>query len=603
MLLRRGKNYYCRVWVPLELRRLLGRKELKKSLKTSDRKEAKAAASFLVHKAETAFLRLRMGMVTERELAQITAELVAEFAGKIHDNRKERGTFWDFMAMGAQVNLNFGHDISTLRTTFAPVRSKQDLQTVVESYAARIEQLEDERGTGQLGIDTRMLVQQIIDEKGLDVVAPPREWFNPNEDAWFAAPPTDFAKVADAVVTGLIEGYEAEMVRIRGRRDPAIEAAVAARVAAAKPKKRLSDLWASYQQDRMSIKKWGKATLKKYNGFYSAFIDIAGDCELISFEDEGAAARFIENLQKYPKGKNQITSLYRGKRFDPSWAEKPGFSGLEPAQINDMLIQLGAWFDYSLENPKAWGTSFNPFKKKRLAVEETDKKPKSAYTKDEIDKLILGLMAQRPLVEPERFWIPLLGLFTGARSNELCQLRVNDIEVLDGIAVIRIRHVPELMQFTKVRRSRIIPIHPTLSRLGFGDLVSKQIKAGHERLFPNLKLFEEKWNKRFGQWYNEAFEPRYISDEPDKSFHSTRHSFISWFKGNLEMSLHNLSVVKSMVGHLDKIDKSLLGVDLEKDMTWGSKNYGDKHSPKVQLDLLKKLDYGIDFMPLKSKLK
>jgi len=605
MLLKRRKTYYCRVWVPVELRQLVGRRELKKSLKTSDRKEARTAASLLVHKAETAFLRLRMDMVTERELAQITAELVAEFAGKVHGTRNERGTFWDFMAMGAppQVNLNYGDDISILGTTFAPVRSKQNLQAIMDSYAARIEQLEDERGTGQLCMDTRRLVQQIVTDKGLDVTAPLPEWFNPNEDAWFAAPPTDFAKVADAVVTGLIEGYQAEMVRIRGRRDSAIEAAVAARVEAAKPKKRLSDLWASYQQDRMSIKKWGKATLKKYNGFYGAFIDIAGDCELVSFEDEGAVARFITNLQKYPKGKNQITSEYRGKRFDPSWADKTGFSGLEPAQINDMLIQLGAWFDYSLENPKAWGTSFNPFKNKRLVVEENDAKPKSAYTKEEIGKLIVGLMAQRPLVEPERFWIPLLGLFTGARSNELCQLRVDDIEVIDSISVIRIRHVPELMQFTKGRRSRIVPIHPTLSRLGFDDFVSKQIKCGHERLFPNLKLFEEKWNKRFGQWYNEAFEPRYISDEADKSFHSTRHSFISWFKGNLEMSLHNLSVVKSMVGHLDKIDKSLLGVDLEKDMTWGSKNYRDKHSPKIQLDLLKKLDYGVDFMPLKSKLK
>ena len=41
------------------------------------------------------------------------------------------------------------------------------------------------------------------------------------------------------------------------------------------------------------------------------------------------------------------------------------------------------------------------------------------------------------------FWLPLLGLFTGARLGELCQLDVADVAERDGTTVLLIREDPE----------------------------------------------------------------------------------------------------------------------------------------------------------------
>ena len=601
MLLRRGKTFYCRIWIPIELRDIIGRKELKKSLRTTDRKDAKAAASFLVHQAETGFLRLRMGMgmLTDRELEQITAKLVADFTGRIQEHRKRGGDHFDFLHQGIPHAMG-QTDLDLIDTTFVSPKTLGEAKSVAAVYDFRIKALEEERATGMFSQQTRTVAERFGSGK---VEMPPVEWFNVNDAAWDSAPPVGFAQICDAVITGMIEGYQAEAERVLGRRAPYIEAAVAARMQQAKPQKCLSDLWTSYKNDRMAVNSWALATVEKYEGFCRLFLDIVGDCQLVAFEDDGAAAQFIENIQKYPKGKNQITSPYRGKSFSPAWADKPGFKALEPAQINDMLIQIGAWFNYALDNPKHWNVTRNPFKNKRLPVPEKREKPRTAYTMEEILKLIAGLMKQRPLVQPQQFWIPLLGLFTGARINELCQLRVEDVQLVDNIWGIHFRHLPEKMQFTKAKKSRFCPVHPALIDLGFVDFANKQRSSGHDRLFPKLMLFKHKWSHQFGKWYNETFEPKYISTEPDKVFHSTRHSLISWFKANMQMTLHNLSVLKSMIGHLDDIDKALIGIDLDNDMTWGSKNYGDEHSPKVQVALLKKLDYGADISVLKARLK
>ena len=90
MLLRRGKMYYVRVHVPKDMIGLFGRAELKKSLKIVDRKEAKAAATALIYRAQTTFLRIRTGMLIDRELEKISVELIEEFSGRLESHKRER---------------------------------------------------------------------------------------------------------------------------------------------------------------------------------------------------------------------------------------------------------------------------------------------------------------------------------------------------------------------------------------------------------------------------------------------------------------------------------------------------------------------------------
>lgn len=68
MLVRRGKTYYSRLWVPVDLREQFGCKELVRSLHTTDRKTAKAAAKVLEGETETLYQVMRSGMLTSSQI-------------------------------------------------------------------------------------------------------------------------------------------------------------------------------------------------------------------------------------------------------------------------------------------------------------------------------------------------------------------------------------------------------------------------------------------------------------------------------------------------------------------------------------------------------
>ncbi len=100
--------------------------------------------------------------------------------------------------------------------------------------------------------------------------------------------------------------------------------------------------------------------------------------------------------------------------------------------------------------------------------------------------------------KPSNYWMPLLGLFTGGRGNELAYLFKEDIRKHpdNGIWYIFIRKNPEIAKRAKSRNSvRSIPVHPQLKKLGFLKYVDS-LKDG-SRLFPELK--EDKRNK--GDFY------------------------------------------------------------------------------------------------------
>lgn len=84
---------------------------------------------------------------------------------------------------------------------------------------------------------------------------------------------------------------------------------------------------------------------------------------------------------------------------------------------------------------------------------------------------------------PSEYWLPLLGLFTGARLNELCQLRASDVSCQDDIHTISIIDDDADKRLKNNSSRRIIPIHSKLIELGFLDYV-KKVNTG--RIFPEL---------------------------------------------------------------------------------------------------------------------
>lgn len=128
------------------------------------------------------------------------------------------------------------------------------------------------------------------------------------------------------------------------------------------------------------------------------------------------------------------------------------------------------------------------------------------------------------VIRGNRFWIPLVSLFTGMRLNEICQLDVADVRSEDDIPYILIEKGPDKRLKNK-SAARRVPIHSELMRMGFLRYVEQQRLSNHRKLFPGLKLSKKgHHSERMSRWFNEGFLTKIGIEEERVVFHSFRHT-------------------------------------------------------------------------------
>jgi integrase len=120
-------------------------------------------------------------------------------------------------------------------------------------------------------------------------------------------------------------------------------------------------------------------------------------------------------------------------------------------------------------------------------------------------------------------WLPYLALYTGARLEELAQLRVEDVREDKGISYLDI-HGRDGRRVKTRASVRKVPLHPELLRLGFLQYVEEQRAAGHERVFSTLERDTHgSWSGAWSKWYGRHLRSLGITD-PRLTFHSFRHT-------------------------------------------------------------------------------
>ncbi len=127
--------------------------------------------------------------------------------------------------------------------------------------------------------------------------------------------------------------------------------------------------------------------------------------------------------------------------------------------------------------------------------------------------------------EHAAYWVPLLALFTGMRVEEICQLRINDLQkVRDGWFISVVDGDGQSIKTESSRRH--VPVHRELENLGLIDFLVKKRLAGNEWLFPDLST--DKYGRRssmFSKSWNRHLRRSVGITDRKKSFHSFRHGF------------------------------------------------------------------------------
>lgn len=154
------------------------------------------------------------------------------------------------------------------------------------------------------------------------------------------------------------------------------------------------------------------------------------------------------------------------------------------------------------------------------------------------------------------YWLPLLGLFTGARLEELGQLRSSDVSERtyvdhEGNACTAwFMHIREdsadALRLKNAGSERDIPIHDELVRLGFLTFVTAAQEAQQQRLFPLLR--PDKYGRLTAKWgENWSVYRRVICGVTDRRmvFHSFRHTF----KDYARLAGVDEGVQRQLMGH------------------------------------------------------
>lgn len=227
-----------------------------------------------------------------------------------------------------------------------------------------------------------------------------------------------------------------------------------------------------------------------------------------------------------------------------------------PATIKKIIGFLRAAFQMAMDDDKL---TLNPFSGVKVSVPKvaSSEKTRLPFTTAEIQTIFNGPVYQpgyipRPSLGAACYWLPILGLFTGARLEELAQLETTDITKSDefGPYISIKRDLVKSKKRTKNLNSvRNFPVHPELISLGFIEFVESSMQG---RIFPALRPdIYGIYSTSFSTWFGLYLDELKITDRT-KVFHSYRHSFIQRCKE--KVGTIPAEVREAMVGHLSASD-------------------------------------------------
>jgi len=326
---------------------------------------------------------------------------------------------------------------------------------------------------------------------------------------------------------------------------------------------KLSGLVADYE--KVNEEKWTHKTKIEVMGCHRLIIDVMGNVEVKAINKQ-VVLDFKDTMQRLP---SNLYKRYQGK----SVKEILGLPGTEPmstTSVNKHILRLNALLGYAV---KEGIITTNYAQGMMIPEKRRSDEERKAYSIEDVRKIIEAL--PRDVDRPERFWIPLIALFSGLRLDEICQLYVEDVQQVDGIWCISVNDEKDKKVKT-LSGKRLVPVHPVLLSCGFIGYVEKMLKAGSPRLWMNLNWREaDGYSNAFGKWY-QRFNREYVTDDPQKVFHSMRHLVTDRLK---QAGVQEI-VIAEIIGHAND------------SMTTG--RYGKRYQPKVLLDALVQLDYGVD---------
>ncbi|GLZ22654.1 DUF6538 domain-containing protein [Burkholderia plantarii] len=258
-------------------------------------------------------------------------------------------------------------------------------------------------------------------------------------------------------------------------------------------------------------------------------VSLADLCDRWATERKPAArsvAKYNKAVERFYLLVGRVPIEHITRRHVVEFKDRLVETGVSIPQTNHTLDCLGTLFNFGLTNDLVQS---NVARGVKLIDNRSSKAKRLPYTLDQLRIICANL--PRPRDDREGFWLPLLGLYTGARLAELCQLTPSDVREetyfdADGERrawCIYINNDSDGKRVKTASSVRRIPIHPVLIEQGFIDLAKSR--------FGKLRIFDLEPNKagEFGQDFSKVY-GKFLRGtcgitDPKRVFHSYRHTF------------------------------------------------------------------------------
>ncbi|OWQ97478.1 integrase [Sphingopyxis bauzanensis] len=543
--IRRGGIFYFRRAVPVALQRLFNRSELTCSLRTADVVLARRLSRCLYVCSEELFDAVRTApMLSDEDIAALVKDFYSSILAQDETVRlmrddpipEERRTHYieHYRQLAERSRIDLANSafgsVRSITSTMLARRFGQDVQ--VEKMDAR-------------------RVSHAMLRAGIEVA----EALKARAEGDFSYEPKD--KLLVAVLQGPVEPPQASV-------QPSDPLPIVPPAPAGPP---FSEEAETFREAQLRRKVWEQQTGLQARKTYALFAEYFGDRPLANFTRRDAA-RFKELLEDLPANYGKAAE-YRGVKAEQvvERSKSLDVQRLSPRTVQRHFAALASLWASVIEHGRA---DTNIFADWKFAASKRARDQRQMWEKDELEALFsspvwTGCQSANRRSKPgsvilrdEKFWLPLIAVFSGMRQEEICQLRLTDVRQVESIWIfdLNMRTGQQLKNANAIRQ---VPVHAELIRLGFLTYADEQRKVGKDLLFANLQPggADDRLGHNYSKWFS-----RYRRETglfvPGRDFHSFRHSATTFMsRASVQHSVIDAVTGHATAGETARYDKGL----------------------------------------------